>query len=198
MQVIQGRVADEAGVRKSFDRWMSDLRPGADGYLGTTAGFTDDGGLIAVARFESADAAQRNSDRPEQGEWAAEFRSALDGDPNFIDVDNAEQWLDGGSDDAGFVQVMIGTSPDVDTLLARSNEMDEQLRAARPEIIGGTYGRVGDSGYVQVVYFRSEEAARDKEASEPPPEMQETVQDFQRLLGDVKYSDIHEPLFYSG
>jgi hypothetical protein len=197
MQVIRGRVADEAGLRKSFDRWMSELRPGAEGYLGTTAGFTDDGEMIALARFESAAAAKHNSDRPEQSKWAAEVGSELDGEPTFIDIDDAHEWLGGGSDDAGFVQVMIGQSPDVQALLARSDEEEEQLRAARPEIIGGTFGRFGDNGYVQAVYFRSEDAAREKESSEPPPEVKAMVEDFQRLLGDVTYVDLHKPLLYS-
>ena len=35
-------------------------------------GMCDDGTFVALARFESAEAARRNSDRPEQGEWWAE------------------------------------------------------------------------------------------------------------------------------
>jgi hypothetical protein len=124
VQVIQAKVADEAGVRKALERWESQLMGGADGYLGTTAGFLHDGSLIALARFESPDAARANSDRPEQGEWAAELTKGLEGEPTYIDVPDAELWLGGGSDDARFVQVMIGHSPDVDRLLASSHEVD--------------------------------------------------------------------------
>ncbi|MCW2493808.1 MAG: hypothetical protein JWN47_3172, partial [Frankiales bacterium] len=38
IQVIQGKVADEAGLRRSRDRWKEELQPGAIGDLGTTSG----------------------------------------------------------------------------------------------------------------------------------------------------------------
>ena len=72
VQVIEGRVADRDALRRQMDRWMSELRPGATGFLGSTAGVTDDGYAIAFARFESAAAAEANSERPEQGRWWAE------------------------------------------------------------------------------------------------------------------------------
>ncbi|MGH8826627.1 MAG: hypothetical protein ACRDVZ_03295, partial [Jiangellaceae bacterium] len=72
VQVIQGRVSDEGQVRTAFDRWVDDLAPGATGWLGSTAGVTEDGRFVALVRFESEEAARRNSDRPEQGAWWAE------------------------------------------------------------------------------------------------------------------------------
>ena len=69
VQVIQAQVSDAAAVREAMERWAQELAPGAEGWLGTTAGVTDDGRFIALARFDSAQAARRNSDRPEQGEW---------------------------------------------------------------------------------------------------------------------------------
>ena len=68
-QVIQGRTSDPEGVQAAMDRWLQELAPGAIGWLGSTAGVTDDGRFIAVARFESAEAADRNSRRPEQTLW---------------------------------------------------------------------------------------------------------------------------------
>jgi hypothetical protein len=50
-----------------LDRWVKQLVPGAEGWLGSTAGLTEDGRLVALARFETGEAAQHNSDRPEQG-----------------------------------------------------------------------------------------------------------------------------------
>jgi hypothetical protein len=66
VQVIQGQVADAAKVRAAMDRWGQELAPGARGWLGSTAGVTEDGRFIALARFESEEAARRNSGRPEQ------------------------------------------------------------------------------------------------------------------------------------
>jgi hypothetical protein len=79
IQVIQGKVADAAGLHAAMDRWVQKLQPGATGFLGCTAGITDDGTFIAAVRFESAEAARRNSDRPEQGAWWAETAICFDG-----------------------------------------------------------------------------------------------------------------------
>jgi len=71
IQVIQGKVADAEGLRAAIDRWGQELQPGATGWLGTTGGITDDGTFVATVRFDSEDAARRNSQRPEQGAWWA-------------------------------------------------------------------------------------------------------------------------------
>jgi hypothetical protein len=198
LQVIQAKVADEAGVRAALDRWQTELMGGAEGFLGATFGFLGDGALLNIARFESAEAARANSDRPEQGEWAAQFAQSVDGEPSYVDVPDAELWLGGGSDDAGFVQVMIGHSSDVDRLLAQGQEVDEaQLREGRPEIIGGVQGKFGDDGYVFAVYFRNEEAARSGEAQEPPEEAREMLEERMRLMGEVQYYDLRQPVMIS-
>ena len=46
-----------------------ELSPGAEGWLGGTYGMTDDGQFVGVVRFESREAAARNSLRPEQTAW---------------------------------------------------------------------------------------------------------------------------------
>lgn len=75
VQLIEGRVSDRDGLRRQMDRWMSELRPQAAGFLGSTAGVTDDGQAIVLARFESARAAQANSERPEQGSMVGGHRA---------------------------------------------------------------------------------------------------------------------------
>jgi hypothetical protein len=47
VQVIKGRVADPARVKAALDRWAEELAPGAEGWLGTTAGVTEDGRFVA-------------------------------------------------------------------------------------------------------------------------------------------------------
>jgi hypothetical protein len=69
IQIIQGRATNPDGIRTELDRWKAELAPGADGWLGSTAGITDDGYFIAVVRFASEELARRNSDRPEQDAW---------------------------------------------------------------------------------------------------------------------------------
>ena len=78
-----------------------------------------------------------NSERAEQTAWAEGFSSLFDSAPEFRDYDDVVLLLDGGSDDAGFVQVIQGTLTDrsvIDVL----NSDPESLRAMRPDIIGGT------------------------------------------------------------
>jgi hypothetical protein len=62
VQVIQGQVADASKVRAAFDRWAQELALGAIGWLGSTAGVTEDGRFIALARFQSQEAARANAD----------------------------------------------------------------------------------------------------------------------------------------
>ena len=69
VQGIWGRVSDPGKVRAAFDQWVQEFAPGAIGWLGSTAGVTDDGRFIAMARFESDDAARSNGARSEQGRW---------------------------------------------------------------------------------------------------------------------------------
>ena len=54
VQAIEGRVVDPEGLRRQLERWMSELRPGAQGFLGSTAGLTDGGDAVAFARFDTA------------------------------------------------------------------------------------------------------------------------------------------------
>lgn len=197
IQVIQGKVKDEQVLRDALDRWNKDLLPGADGYLGTTAGVTDDDSFVAIARFESKDAAMRNSERPEQGKWWAETESSFDGPSSFIDSDDVTEWMDGGSDDAGFVQVMIGHSPDVQRLRESGDEPVEQLREMRPEIIGGTFAVFGGDGYVQTVYFTTEGQARKMEGTEPPADVRAMIEERMRLMGEVTYLDLRRPILVS-
>src|SRR3954467_6429729 len=49
-QVIQGRTSDPEIIRTATDRWVQELSPGADGWLGSTAGGADDGRLVVGAR----------------------------------------------------------------------------------------------------------------------------------------------------
>ena len=197
IQVIQGKVGDEAGLRSAMDRWQAELMPGATGYLGTTAGFTEDGTFIALARFASPEAAQANSNRPEQGEWWAEMAKSFDGDVEFLDSSGIWTDLDGGSDEAGFVQVMRGRSDDI----ARMNELmsgyDEQIHAARPEILGGVMIDGGDGRWVNAFYFTSEAAAREGEQKEFPAEMQQDFEEGMRLGGEPTFFDLRAPVLVS-
>lgn len=197
IQAIRGKVGDETALRSALDRWKADLMPNAVGYLGTTAGITDDGTFVAMARFESPDAARANSERSEQGAWWAEMEKCFAGEVDFLDCPNVRTWLDGGSDDAGFVQIMSGRSSDVARLHDMMSSRAEQVREGRPEIIGGLMLDPGDGRWIDVIYFRSEQAAREGEQKEMPEEMRAEMEQVRQLMGEVKYYDLRDPILVS-
>jgi hypothetical protein len=191
VQVVSGQVGDVEALRRSLDRWMQELAPGADGWLGTTAGVGDDGRFVAVARFESAEAAARNSGRPEQDAWWRETSQALSGEATFTDSTDVTTWLGGGSDSAGFVQLMEGRTTDVEATRAMMADIERQLRERRPDVIGGVLALHGGDRFTQVVYFTTEAEAREGERRDQPDPGDMAP------LTDLSYLDLRDPWFFS-
>lgn len=197
IQVIQGKAADPARLRQRMDQWTEELQPGATGYLGMTSGLCDDGTFVALVRFESEEAARRNSERPEQGAWWAETQKCFDGPVTFLDCSNVTQWMGGGSDRAGFVQVMEGHTRDAGRLRELLEQTGDRVHELRPEIIGGTLGTCGTDGFVEAVYFTSEAEAREHEKMQIPDDLRSLFEEERNLMGDVTYLDLHEPRLVS-
>ncbi len=199
VQVIQGRAHDPSAVRGLMERWAEELGPDAPGYLGSTAGVSDDGELVVVARFESEDAARRNSDRPEQGAWWDEFAKSLDGPATFHDATDVELLFDGGSDRAGFVQVIQGRVTDRDRFVSAQRQMQEAGRSdlGREDLIGGLMALHDGDRFTQLAYFTSEEEARRGESAEPSPERQRFWDEWTSSVDDVRYIDLRRPWLHS-
>jgi hypothetical protein len=195
IQVVQGKVADAPALRAAMDAWERDLQPGAAGWLGTTGGITDDGTFVATVRFDSADAARRNSERPEQGAWWADTEQCFGGPVTFFDCPQVDVWMRGGSDDAGFVQVMEGHTADAARMRDLMHRYTDQMHRQRPEIIGATVALHGEGGFVETVYFTSEAEARQREALPLPPEMAQAMQG--PLMDDITFLDLHQPWLVS-
>lgn len=193
IQMMQGPCSRQDEVRAVLDQWRRELSPGADGWLGGTYGFTDDGQLMAVVRFESREAAQVNSDRPEQGEWARRFTALMDGPLEFHDCDDVTLMMDGGSDDAGFVQIIRGRVENPSRLKAMLADTTT-LHEMRPDILGGTLAFEPDGSFIETIAFTSEEAARAGEQVEPPPEVR---RELQHAMQGATFHDLHHPWFAS-
>lgn len=194
VQVFQGHVSDAAEVRAQLDRWVTELAPGAEGWLGSTAGVTDDGLLVALARFESEEAARRNSDRTEQGAWWEGLASLFTDEPTFHD----STWVDvdthGNPDQAGFVQVMQGRTrdPERGRELMTSDPTDWQT--FRPDILGTLKCHHDADGWTMAIYFTSEAAAREGEQKAPPPETVKMMKEMDALsLGPPSFFDLEDP-----
>jgi hypothetical protein len=194
IQVFQGPVADGSDARMMMEDWLAHLAPGAQGWLGSTTGVTDDGMLVGVARFESREAAMRNSERPEQGEWWERCSKLFTGDVAFHDCSNVTTSRKGGSDDAGFVQVIQGHTSDPARLDELARQFDERAAGLRPELYGFLLARHDDTAgdFTEVAYFSSEEAARQGEQQEPPEDLRPMLEEEASLLQDVTYFDLRQ------
>ena len=198
VQVIQGQVADAGQAREAMDRWMEELAPQATGWLGTTAGVTEDGRFIALARFDSADAARRNSDSPEQDKWWHEFSSLLSGEATFHDSDDVVVDLQGEPDSAGFVQVMQGRGSNPDRARELMTQDSDEWAAFRPDVIGSLAAMYDDGDYTMAIYFTSEADAREGEQKEPPEKIKAQMDELNSLAaGPPEFFDLKQPWLYS-
>jgi hypothetical protein len=198
VQVLQGQVADAEQLRAAMDQWAQKLAPGATGWLGTTAGVTEDGHFIALARFQSQQAARRNSDRPEQDRWWAETAKLFTGQATFNDSSDVTVDLTGDPDDAGFVQVIQGRGSDPDRARELMGQDSPEWAAFRPEILSSVAVSHQGGAYTMAVYFTSEAAAREGERKEPPPELQAQMDELAALsVGEPEFFDLKQPWLYA-
>jgi hypothetical protein len=146
-----------------------------------------------VARFDSEAGARRDSELAEQGAWFEQFAQNFDG-ITFHDCPEVDTMLDGGSDEAGFVQVMQGRAKDREEMRSRRADFETELRRIRPDLIGATIAWHGDDdrAFTEVVYFTSEDEARRGEQK-----MSETSlgSDFMNLVdGEMTFFDLRRPV----
>jgi len=194
IQIIQGRCTRQQDLRAVLDRWPQELGPGADGWLGGTYGFTDDDLFVAVVRFEDRAAAMKNSERPEQGRWAEEMMASFDGPVEFHDCDDVVLLFGGGSDDAGFVQVIRGKVDDPARLRALMTSNPTELQQMRPDIIGATLAIEPDGTFTETVAFTDEASARSGEGQEPPEDVRAELE---YAMQGATFYDLHHPWFSS-
>ncbi|MGH8867757.1 MAG: hypothetical protein ACRDYU_07160 [Actinomycetes bacterium] len=197
IQVIRGHVIDSDEVKAALDRWVTERGSRTPGWLGTTAGITDSGTLVAAVRFDSEESARRNSESPEQHQWWMETSKLFSGDVTFRDSTECDLILRGGSDEAGFVQVMTGRITDKERLREMGRRMEDALSSFRPDVLGGTVAFHADGTATQTMYFTSETAAREGERKAPPPEVQAMLDEDAELFQDVTFDDLREPWLYS-
>jgi hypothetical protein len=193
IQFIEGPVSDPEALRRQLDRWQEQCAGGAVGWLGSTAGVTSEGTGFLSARFASAEDARANSERAEQSAWWTETEKCFDGTVSFVDCDDVLLFGSGGSDDAGFVQVMRGRVND--PAAAHALLGDDLPDDARPDVLGGLVGLQPDGAYTMIVYFTSEAEARAGEAQEDDDEFAEQME----ALHDEPpaYLDLADPWCWS-
>jgi hypothetical protein len=193
VQVFQARVRDADAWARRVEAWRREIRPKTTGFLGFTSGVTANGDMITVVRFTSEETAKVDSDLAEQGAWFEETSKALDGEVTFHDCRDVDVLLDGGSDDAGFVQIMQGRAKDQEQMRAREKDMETELRKVRPDLIGATMAWHGDGTFTQAAYFTSEQDARKNEQAMAQSSV---FQQFMSMIdGDLTFYDLSHPDF---
>ena len=194
VQVIQGQVSDAGQLKAAMDRWTKELAPGATGWLGSTAGVTDAGWLVALARFESEEDAQRNSERPEQDAWWSETAGLFSGPVTFQNSTHVSADMHGNPDDAGFVQIMQGMGKDPDRARELMENDPTDWETFRPDILGTMSIQHDEGAWTMAIYFTSEAAAREGEQKPPPAEVQEMMEELNSLMiGEPTFADLKDP-----
>jgi hypothetical protein len=198
VQVVEGRVADADQLHAELDRWDRDLSDGATGWLGSTEGVTADGRFIALVRFDSEEAARRNSQRPEQDRWWRETSRFLAEPPTFHESSDVVVDIVGDPDRAGFVQVMEGRGTDPDRARELMSQDSGEWAKFRPDVLGSIAAMYDDGSYTMAVYFTSEAEARKGEKKEPPPKLKAQMDEMSSLaMGQPEFFDIKSPWLYS-
>jgi hypothetical protein len=140
----------------------------------------------------------RNSDRPEQDRWWAETARLLTGEASFSDSSDVTVDLPGDLDEAGFVQVIQGRGQRPGPGAGADGAGLAGVGRLPPDILGSV--AVGHKGgaYTMAVYFTSEEAAREGERKQPPPELQAQMEEMAALsIGEPEFLDLRQPWLYS-
>jgi hypothetical protein len=197
IQIIQGRSKRPDELRALADEWREELAPGATGWLGGTYGVTDDGVFLGVVRFASREAAAANAARPEQTAWAERMTALMEGPVEYHDCDDVTLMMDGGRDDAGFVQVIRGRVEDPQRLRSLMTDDAELLHEMRPDIIGASLAIEDDGTFTETVAFTSEEEARAAESRDYPEMPAESRATLDEAMAGATFYDLHRPWFAS-
>ena len=93
---------------------------------------------------------------------------------------------------------MQGSGSDPDRARELMAQDQDEWAAFRPDVIGSV--AVGHEGgaYTMAFYFTSEQAAREGERKEPPPQLKAQMEEMNRLsIGEPEFLDLRHPWLYS-
>jgi hypothetical protein len=161
VQVVSARVADGTALVEHLCR----LRPGDDAFLGLTAGVSADRRFVSVARFS----------RPPGTAWWAPLERWLDGSVEVRESSDVELLLGGGSDRAGYVEIIEGRTTDRMRFMHLERQLEQRFAAERPDFLGSMLVWWADGTWLEMAYFTSEADVRAGDASVLPPDVRQLV-----------------------
>ena len=193
IQVIEGKASDPEGFRRVIEEEVP--TEGAIGFLGSTTAIAPDGNVVTMARFESEEKAMQNSARPETSAFAEKLQKYAAGAPTYHNCNEVTLFRGGGSNDAGFVQMMIGTVADKARAQAIDERMEKEAPDLRPDLIGIVTAWDGN-WYCQCAYFTSEEEARagEKEMDNLSGETKALLEEMFEAYGEIRFVDGPNPI----
>src|SRR5258708_20448150 len=127
-----------------------------------------------------------------------EIPKLFPGEVTFRDSSDVTADVNGDPGTAGFVQVMQGRGSDPERARELMAQNPDDWAAFRPDVIGSVV--VGHEGgaYTMAMYFTSEEAAREGERKEPPPQLKAQMEEMNQLsIGDPEFLDLRQPCLSS-
>ncbi|MDP9075002.1 MAG: hypothetical protein M3N98_12730 [Actinomycetota bacterium] len=195
IQVASGDVAEHSVLRQQLERWVVEVRPGAAGFLGATAGITSRGHFVSVARFDGKPAARSNLERPEHVQWWKRTERCFNGPVEVRESEDLDFLGNGGSDSAGFVQVIEGRTGDRARFMVLEREIERGFVKERPDFIGSMLVWWESGAWLEVAYFSSEEQTRAAEQSGLSEGLTNVFSEWQGLAAPSSYHDFTQPLF---
>ena len=193
LRVIEGRVPDRTAMRAQHDAWAARIGATEPDWLGSTAGITEDDRFICLSRFRSVESFARLAARADAREWWARTERLFLGPVVTAEYFDVAVLRDGGTNDAGFVQVIGGRAADPGRLGALQKELLRTLPDGRPDIVGGLAAVDAAGRFGQAFSFSTEELARAAEHGEQLAEIEELEAELHWLAAGTTYYDLRHP-----
>ena len=188
VHVVRAPAADPGPLLEQVARLPAMLGTEAAGFLGLTAGISDEGDFVAVARFAS----------PGGDAWWAALEPWLAGPPTVRASSEVELLLGGGSDEAGFIEVIEGHATDRHRFMVLERQLEQRFAAERPDFLGSQIIWWADGSWLEVAYFTSEDDLRAADARGLSPEVEELVSAWEGVARPSAQLDLADPFLSSG
>jgi hypothetical protein len=127
-----------------------------------------------------------------------ETSKLISGEATFRDSTDVTVDVNGDPDKATFVQVIQGGASDPDRVRELMAQNPEEWAAFRPDVIGSVAAGYEGGAYISAMYFTSEQAAREGERQQPPPQLKAQMEEMSQLsVGEPEFLDLRHPWLYS-
>ena len=193
---VEGRTGTPDALHEDVLNWPGEVGRSAVGWLGNTAGVSNDGDFVLLMRFESEEAAWITSDLPEQGRWWQTCAEHLDTKPAITGSTTVIGILDGGSDDAAAVRIRRGSA-----VLNRYRRSLRQLEtlppAERAAVIGGIVAWHDGDRFTEALYLTSRDFAQVRQLGTSPTPLGRFIDGLEASILDAKVIELDEPWLIS-